>query len=66
MSEHRGDEVADERTRSAALDPPAPRASWAIATASVLVVAATYWLALQPGARYRPTPTVTRALAARP
>jgi undecaprenyl-diphosphatase len=50
MSEHRGDEVADERTRSAALAPPAPRISWAIATASVLVVAATYWLALQPGA----------------
>ena len=50
MTPERDHQGAAECTRSGALAPPAPRTSWAIATASVLVVAVTYWLALQPGA----------------
>ena len=50
MSEQRNDEGAVERTGDRALAPPAPSRSWALVTASVLVVAATYWLALRPGA----------------
>ncbi len=50
MTESPDDQRVDERTGASAPAPPAPGRSWALATASVLVVAATYWLALQPGA----------------
>ncbi len=50
MSEHRNDQGPDERAVDRVPAPPAPRLSWALVTASMLVVATTYWLALQPGA----------------
>ena len=50
MTEHRDVQSEDQGSGSGAIAPPAPRTSWALVTASVLVVAATYWLALQPGA----------------
>lgn len=50
MTQERDHRGADERIGSRPAAPPAPRTSRALATASVLVVVATYWLALQPGA----------------
>ncbi len=50
MTEHREDQGVDQRTGVRAPAPPAPGRSWALAAASALVVAATYWIALQPGA----------------
>jgi undecaprenyl-diphosphatase len=50
MTPQRDDAGAGERTVSGAPAAPAPSRSLALATASLLVVVATYWLALQPGA----------------
>ncbi len=50
MTQDRDDEREEAPTGALTPAPPAPKRSWALATASVLVVVATYWLALQPGA----------------
>ena len=50
MTEDPDHEGAHEGTAPRAPAPPAPGRSRLVATASVLVVAATYWLALRPGA----------------
>ena len=50
MTEHRDHEVSDEHPAGRQPALPGPRPCWAVVTASALVVAATYWLALQPGA----------------
>ncbi len=50
MTQDRDDEREEAPTGALTPAPPAPERSWALATASVLVVVATYWLALQPGA----------------
>ena len=50
MAEHGDRDVEDERTRAQRPGPPMPSTSRVIAVASALVVVATYWMALQPGA----------------
>ena len=50
MTQDRDDEREEAPAGALTPAPPAPKRSWALATASVLVVVATYWLALQPGA----------------
>jgi membrane-associated phospholipid phosphatase len=40
----------DEHTGRGVPGPPAPVTSWVVASVSALVVVATYWMALQPGA----------------
>ncbi|MFL6167469.1 MAG: phosphatase PAP2 family protein [Ornithinibacter sp.] len=50
MTEPRDDPAQDQRVAHRQPAPPLPAHSWALATASMVVVAASYWLALRPGA----------------
>ena len=51
MKEHGAREASDEHTtRREAHGLPTPTTSWVLASTSALVVVATYWMALQPGA----------------
>ena len=50
MAERLDPERLDERSRRDVATPPSPVRCWALASASALVVVATYWMAVQPGA----------------
>ena len=50
MKEQRGRRALDRRNSRGVSAVPGPVTSWVLASVSVLVIATSYWLALQPGA----------------